>query len=67
MAVAAYGVSKVTQYVPPLPLASLRDREQAGSGDFAVAAAVGRLQSHNRTVASYGDAPAPAARSLGVV
>ena len=40
MAVAAYGVSKVTQYVPLLPLASLSDREQAGSGDFAIAAAV---------------------------
>src|ERR1017187_337896 len=37
---AAYGIGEVAQYVALLPLASLRDSEQAGSGDFAVAAAV---------------------------
>ena len=39
-AVRAYCVSEITQNVTPLPFAGLSDSEQAGSGDFAVAAAV---------------------------
>ena len=39
-AVAADGISQIAQYVTLLPLASLRDREQTCSRDFAVAATV---------------------------